>query len=242
MARPILLHWDGAAWHRQRLPWSATEMGVYKVVATGQSSVWVVRQPSAQGTLPLERWDGSSWHAVPSPFGPHDPILGFSATSGSDAWAVGSYRLQGGGDELTHPLAAHWDGSAWRFTPVPSEAGHNVLVTDVAEARSGSAWAASESQQTGPNEAFEPLLVLLHWDGNSWTVAPGSPLSSYEASPTVAVGSHGTAWAVTNCGVENIVLGWNGTRWKAVPHPPDLRGRMPVRATGPMPSCAAPRG
>jgi hypothetical protein len=241
-AQPLLLHWDGVAWRRQSLPWARTGVGIDNVLATGPSSVWVV--PSAgENQPPLEHWNGSVWRAVPAAFGPKDPVVGFSALSGSAAWAVGSYQTDQSGS-FSHPLAAYWNGSSWRFTPVPSQSGHNTLLVDVVAVRHDDAWAIGETQQTGPNEAFGPRLVLLHWDGRSWTVTPGSAPSYFFASPTIAASANGTAWAITNCGDDNIVLGWNGGRWTTVPHPRDQRWLMhgPV-AKGPMKSCASgPRG
>jgi hypothetical protein len=242
-AQPLLLHWDGVAWRRQSLPWATPRMSIDKVVATGQSSVWVV--PSAGQRQPLlEHWNGSVWRAVPAAFGRKDPVVGFSALSGSDAWAVGSYATDANGGEGSRPLAAHWNGSTWRFTPVPSNPTHNTLLANVVAVRDDDAWAVGETQQTGPNEAFGPTLVLLHWDGSSWTVTPGSAQSYFFASPTIAASANGNAWAITNCGDDNIVLGWNGARWTTVPHPRDQRWLMHGTLTkGPIKSCASsPRG
>ncbi|MDX6480929.1 MAG: hypothetical protein QOG85_1439 [Gaiellaceae bacterium] len=249
-AQPLLLHWNGVAWRRQQLPWAAAGMGIDKVVATGPSSVWVV--PSVHRDAwppiapPLEHWDGSSWSAVPRPFGAHDPVAGFSATSGSDAWAVGSYRT-GTGSFLTHPLAAHWDGSSWKLTAVPHPEGHNVLLVGAVSVRPDDVWAIGLNQQTAPDTAFGPRLFFVHWDGRSWTVAPGSASSYFSASPTIAASPDGTAWATTNCGNDNVVLRWDGARWRAVPHPRDARWdpQFPAsvrRREGPIKSCAPVSG
>jgi hypothetical protein len=237
--QPLLLHWDGVAWRRQSLPWATPGGEIDKVVATGPSSVWVVPE-AGQRQPPLEHWNGSGWRAVPSAFGPKDVVAGFSALSGSSAWAVGSYRS----GERALPLAAHWNGSSWRVTSVPNPTGDdNALLRDVAAVRSNDAWAIGQVQQTGPYEAFAPKVFMLHWDGRSWTSAPGSAQSSFFSGTTIAASMNGRPWAITNCGGDNIVLGWNGSRWKAVAHPRDERWTFhSPAAKGPPKSCAPVSG
>lgn len=242
-AQPLLLHWNGVAWRRQPLPWGRIGMGLEKVVATGTSSLWVVSQPT--GVFPrsvLEQWNGSGWRAVPAPFGPDDPLLGFSATAGNDAWAVGSYAQHLNGAVRARPLAAHWDGAAWRFTPIPPRRGNNASVlADVVAVRPDDAWAIGQIQPVRPDEAIEPVFFFLHWDGRSWKAAPGSARSGFFSSPKVGAARDGTAWAVGNCGDDNVVLGWNGSSWKVTPHPGDLRWSpgVPARSRHGVNTCAA---
>jgi hypothetical protein len=243
-AGEFLLHWDGVAWRKQRIP-LPVPTGVAKVAATGPSGVWVVPVNAwTQRQGDFEYWNGSVWRSVPAPFGLTDPVSGFSATSGDDAWAVGSRAKikRGGvfGDPV--PLAAHWDGTAWRFTPVPSPPGHTVSVlSDVAAVSPTDAWAIGQSQRVTPNRAFAPKLFMLHWDGSSWTIVPGSAHSSlYDSTPKISAASDGTVLAIGNCGNDNITLSWNGSRWTVVPHPPDQRwqARHPARF-GRLTSCAS---
>jgi hypothetical protein len=82
---------------------------------------------------------------------------------------------------------------------------------------------------------------MLHWDGSSWTIVPGSAHSSlYDSTPKISAASDGTVLAIGNCGNDNITLSWNGSRWTVVPHPPDQRwqARHPARF-GRLTSCAS---
>jgi hypothetical protein len=245
---PLLLRWDGTAWLRQALPWASGRMAGEKVVATGPSSAWVVAEalPSrAPGSSVLQFWNGTTWHAVPAPFGPKDPILGFTATAWDDAWAVGSYAKNEYGVLGSQPLAAHWDGSRWQMTPLPARPGpYGSLLTDVVSIRPNDVWAAGLIQRVHPYEAFGPSMFMVHWDGQRWTAAPGSVGSDFFSSATLAAASDGTAWAITNCGDDNVVLRWSGVRWKVVPHPPDQQARMAGPGLGPRPtsSCASRSG
>jgi hypothetical protein len=75
------LHWNGSGWS-------------------------VVTTPN-----PLH-WDGTAWSHVagpnPGPSGSNADMLGVSARTSTDAWAVGVYFGATPGT-----VALHWDGTAW---------------------------------------------------------------------------------------------------------------------------------
>ena len=79
-------------------------------------------------------WGGKLWKVakVPSP-GSGDFLNGVTATSGSDAWAVG-YT----GSGLT--LVIHWNGKSWQQVTSPSPSSGGFLY-DVAVASAHTAWA-----------------------------------------------------------------------------------------------------
>ena len=150
VTHPLLLHWDGTSWRKQPLPWAYPSLTLDKVAATGPSSVWVVSSGAQDGLRSrIEYWNGRRWRLVYAPFGSNDPLLGFSATAGNDAWAVGSYGL--GGNTVvkeSHALAAHWNGQHWQITPVPNPPGgsNSAVLNDVAAASPDGVWALGESQ------------------------------------------------------------------------------------------------
>lgn len=78
--RPLLLHWDGASWRKQSLPWGRRALTLDKVVATGPSAVWVVstgmQDPAGSASF-IEHWNGKRWQDAPLPFGRTDPLNGF---------------------------------------------------------------------------------------------------------------------------------------------------------------------
>ena len=141
-------------------------------------------------------------------------LLGVSAVSASDAWAVGA-----GG---TGTLTLHWDGASWTKVASPSPGSLASLAAVAAVSRSD-VWAVgSYRTSSGGNKT-----LILHWNGTSWTRVP-SP------SPEVTDGSFLTgvsavsasgAWAVgwyylTGGEASNtLILHWNGTSWTRMPSP-----------------------
>ena len=102
-AKPLIVHWDGAAWSRVPSPTPAGGVGTLSAVAfTAARDGWAV---GTAGDRPLIlRWDGAQWHRVASPTPPGGGILnGVAAASATSAWAVGSAR---GASGLSHDEVA----------------------------------------------------------------------------------------------------------------------------------------
>ncbi|MGI8578457.1 MAG: hypothetical protein ACR2KG_11220 [Nocardioidaceae bacterium] len=64
----------------------------------------------------VEHWDGASWTQVasPNPGTSYDELLGGSAVSGNDVFAVGDYY-----DDATRhggTLVERWDGTGWKVS------------------------------------------------------------------------------------------------------------------------------
>lgn len=222
--RPLLLHWNGVSLRRVSLPWTRPGLELDKVVATGPSSLWIVSTGVQRyaNWIPIvvEHWNGIRWRHVPTPFGQSDPIAGFSATAGNDAWAVGSYA-QGGNiaAKYSRALAAHWNGSSWQITPVPNRPGNNnSVLTDIAAVRPDDAWAIGQSQRLDlSHDGFSstaPVVLLAHWDGQSWSLMPGAVPRMSEGSLSVA--KDGSAWAFGGCLTGTVVLRWANGAWITV--------------------------
>jgi hypothetical protein len=248
--RPLLLHWDGASWRKQPLPWGRHALTLDKVVATGPSSVWVIstgqQEPSRSPSL-IEHWNGTRWRSVPLPFGRSDPPVGFGATGLNDAWAVGSYA-QGGSPaaKYSHSLAAHWNGRSWRLTHVPIRSGdNNSVLTDVAAAGPDDVWALGQSQHLhllGDNglSARNTGVFLDHWNGQDWRLATGAAPAIIDGQPALTATRDGAAWAMGTCFADNFILRWTNGTWVFAKHPPDRhwrKGMAPSRRPRSTPSC-----
>jgi hypothetical protein len=174
-----------------------------------------------------ERWDGTRWQQVPGPAVAHmDEVLnGVSATSASDAWAVGFTRRILAA--ARSPLAAHWDGAAWTFVPVPNTAGGAKSVFNaVAAITPSNAWAVGRAK--------DAHALVEHWDGTAWTVvpvpAPTPPpgwtftsanltgISARSATDIWAVGSF-NANQSTSTQARTLAMHFDGTAWTVVPTP-----------------------
>src|SRR5690348_10520518 len=133
---------------------------------------------------------------------------GVTATSASDAWAVG------GNNGST--LIAHWNGTAWKRVPSPNRPAPDVLF-GVAAASPSNAWAAG-LYTTNASPGGEPLIE--RWNGTTWQEA-ATP--SYSGLTNVLYGVAATsatnAWAVGTADFRPLILHWDGTTWKQVPSP-----------------------
>lgn len=92
------------------LPAVAIEPRHAVAARTAANSVWAVGSvPRSSGSDVglIERWNGSSWRRVVSPT--RGNLIGVTAVSRSNAWAVGSSGgFTGGGIPATHALVLHW--------------------------------------------------------------------------------------------------------------------------------------
>ena len=195
------------------------------MAALSSSDAWAVGS-YFDGTAPqtlAEHWDGTAWCPVASP----DPggsansgvLLGVTALSPSNVWAVGYYNNPG----PAQTLVEHWDGTGWKHVPSPTPC-PDIGLNGVAAASSSSAWAAG-----GCNKNSMTRTVILHWDGTAWTQVPspnpggtrGSALGAVAVTPK----SSSSAWAVGSYGIgtlnatQTLILHWDGTAWTQVPSP-----------------------
>src|SRR5262249_36562573 len=118
-------------------------------------------------------------------------LQGVSATSASNAWAVGTTAP--GGNKT---MIVRWNGTAWKQVPSPS-AGSARGLGGVAARATGRAWAVGS---TG-NGLGSVQTLNLRWNGTAWSQAAspnplGSPLFG------VAAVSASSAWAVGCAGCE----------------------------------------
>jgi len=174
----VILHWDGTAWTRQLLP----ELGpsiypsLFGVAATSPSNAWAVGSYGGFGE-PVRgvifRWDGSTWSSqlIPHVGTGGNSLAAVSATSSSNAWAVGSYE-DGTGQRA---LILHWDGDAWTHQPSPEASigiGSGESLNGVAATSPSNAWAVGTRGQDG---------LVLCWNGSTWTE---------RSSPSVGTGAN----------------------------------------------------
>ena len=197
--RPLILHWNGTAWTRARLP-SPVGLGVFTAVAaTSRTNAWAVLNPARQpGRARIVHWNGMRWGQVVSPaIGGSYRLFGVAAISARNAWAVG---FTGSG----RTVILHWDGLRWN--PVPSPDGFLLAVS---ASSADNAWAVG---LTGSGTR----ALALHWNGRSWKQAttPDSGLHSHLGGVSFIPPSR-HAWAVGNTAppVATLILQWNGTAW-----------------------------
>lgn len=156
---------------------------------------------------------GSVWSVVGSPNrSPEgdDLLYGVSAVSSSDIWAVGSYCcVTHGSQQYSNSLIEHWNGSAWRIVPFPSNEPADSQLRGVAVVGRDDVWAVGYS-------VFPNAALIEHWDGKKWSVV-SSPYIPYgaELNAVVAISAK-DVWAVGEGNDESLTEHWDGKQWSYV--------------------------
>lgn len=171
----------------------------------------------------LADWQG---YAPPNPSQTgHNFLLGVSAASANDAWAVGYYQTQEGTSYNTYPLAVHWDGQTWTHvsTPAPSipNIGTDCALYAVKVMAADDVWAAGYKVMRHPADGVVGMqLFVLHWDGGSWTevAAPVTPqggtgayVRDIEARGPEDITFVGLFNFVDVGGASGLVMQWDGS-------------------------------
>ena len=187
----------------------------------GTIELWGVGYYVFNYWLPLiEHWDGTEWQIVASPIyqGANHYLYAVTAVAPNDAWAVGLYEPQGGGNRT---LILHWDGISWSIVPSPSPATYSGLYA-VAAASATDVWAVGYYF----TEATQRTLIE-HWDGKSWSILPSPNVGTSRnllAAVTIVPNSQ-AVWAVgyyyreSDGNPSTLIQRWNGKIWSVVSSP-----------------------
>lgn len=200
----IIEHWDGNRWSLVPSP-DPTLSSFYGITAVADNDVWAVgsyfdNNVSLYRTL-IEQWDGSAWKVVASPnasvnvhrlpqIAPStrsgaNELLGVTAVSANDVWAVG--------DDSGVTLTLHWDGSSWSIVTSPNVASVMNYLTGVAAVSSGDVMAVGYSGST--------QTLAEHWNGTSWAIVSSGNVTGATAGylrSITAVPGMNAYWAVGN--------------------------------------------
>jgi hypothetical protein len=159
------------------------------------SGPWTAAEPRSPGTI-------------------NNDLVGMAVLSPGDAWAVGTYADEHGGQTLIE----RWNGTAWSVvhSPEPGEGGD--FLSAVSALSPDSIWAVGE--YGSPSKT-----LIVHWDGTSWQqmTSPSPGFFDYylfgihvvSANDIWAVGYYNTGGQVE----KSLILHWNGTTWAQVPSP-----------------------
>jgi FG-GAP-like repeat len=179
-------------------------------------NLWAVGTQSnsavgAKQTL-TERFNGSTWSAVPSPDQTSlDNVLhSVSMTSASQGWAVG-YAAQSG--TTYQPLAVRWDGTRWSLaSPAPIRS--DAILISVDSLADGSAWSVGFRITPGGTRR----TLIEHASGGKWTQVP-SPNDGTSSTDntlmavggTSATGLWAVGWRESPTGLKPLVLRYDTT-------------------------------
>lgn len=181
------------------------------------SDIWAVgAQFAAAGsaTPPAMalHYNGTSWSDVPTPTVPNatsDGLSAVSASSTTDAWAVGIFQQPFTGYHGANSLYEHWNGTAWSIVSGPN-AGPLVGVADLSPTDAvavsstgnavqwnGTAWTTLAIPHPNPADTVGDKFVALSADSPTDIWAVGT-FQSTTSSNLFALHYDGTSWTDVN--------------------------------------------
>lgn len=210
----------GGNWTEVPLPTVVSVPAYFAIASASDNDVWVVgAQYNSHYQTLTEHWDGTAWSVVssPNPSNKQNFLLGVTAISRKNVWAVGN-RVQG---TVQQTLIEHWDGRRWLVVSSPNVigSGYQNALQSISAVSANDIWAVGA--WTEPNGQQHPLT--LHWDGATWTLVP-SPSVSYDVLFSVTALASNDVWAVGRSGntpslYQTLTLHWDGAAWSVVPSP-----------------------
>ena len=143
-------------------------------------------------------------------------LMDVDALSAADAWTVGMVQVgPTSANKLgREPLIMHWDGSTWRRTAAPANAGGGVLMSVSGSAADG-LWAVGYWEKTAKHPQ---LPFIARWNGKRWQQVHFAGAAKAGMLWNVSVRSATDAWAVGSAGPRGaLILHWNGRTWQKLP-------------------------
>jgi hypothetical protein len=141
--------WQSGAWHLVASPDLSNNNQLNAVSADSKNDAWAVGQHYGSTSQTVaEHWNGHAWKIVPSPDPgrvdgkPDGVLLGVTALSPRDAWAVGAYTDSPSGKDQA--LLLHWNGTSWRQVTLPhfGPKGEPNVLNSISASPAGSVLAA----------------------------------------------------------------------------------------------------
>jgi hypothetical protein len=157
----------------------------------------------------------AGWTTVSVPStGNNVVLLGASARTNADAWAVGQQFVAAGQPQA--PAAAyHWTGSAWSLTPTPNLGEYGALRA-VSASSATDAWAVGFTMISRRSRG----TLIEHWNGSAWSVNSQDGIAGFAAGLNGVVALAPTnAYAVGTSGTGGLIEHWNGSAWSTVTLP-----------------------
>jgi hypothetical protein len=167
------------------------------------------------GVLAMAAYAATGWTVVSVPSTSNNVILlGASARTNSDAWAVGQ-QFVAAGQPQAPAVAYHWAGASWSLTPTPNLGEYGAL-RSVSASSATDAWAVGFTQIGRRDDG----TLIEHWNGSAWSVSSKDAITGYAAGLTGVVDlSPDDAWAVGDQNSGGLIEQWNGLTWSPVALP-----------------------
>ena len=147
----LILHWNGATWSKVRSPSPGPSYNILQAVSVVSSNAAFASGYFSNYTSLILHWNGTSWSRAKAPnaFG---SLWGISASSATDAWAVGGIPF------------LHWNGTKWVKVAIPGSYGYFGVSADSAT----DAWAVGSACDHSSCSTSDTLTI--HWNGTKWSL------------------------------------------------------------------------
>jgi hypothetical protein len=166
----LAIHFDGSSWNATPSPNAGPNFNTLFGVAAADQHAWSVgvhlnKDFKTRGLI--ESWDpkAKTWridhHPQPGP--ERDLLFAASATSASDAWAVGEQQSTHG---TFGTLVEHWNGSTWQVVPSPDPGSSGNHLYGVLALNRDDVWAVGQRNDAGSPDRD----LVVHWNGTGWSV------------------------------------------------------------------------
>jgi hypothetical protein len=223
----LAAHFDGSAWKAVPTPNAGPNFNTFFGVAANSGKAWAVGvhlDSNFKARALIEAWDGAKWTIAsnPQPGAEKDILFAASATSPSDAWAVGE---QQGANARFGGLVEHFDGSAWSAVNVPNPGDAGNSLYGVKAVGPDDVWVVGQALTSSGSDT----ALVEHWDGKTWSVVPTPTTGGFAAALyTIAGSNDGGLVAVGEVdsftgGSRPLVERYGGGGWK-VAHLPSGAG------------------
>jgi hypothetical protein len=156
----------------------------------------------------------ASWQlqSSPNPSSTENYLNAVTATSSTNAWAVGTYDNANG---VRRTLVEHYDGTSWQKVASPNVGSIDSELNGTRAASSGNVWAVGFYGDSN----FDSHPLIEHYDGTSWSVS-SSPDQVGVKLQAVGTSSSTNAWAVGYGGPAGAFSErYDGSNWTIVSSP-----------------------
>ena len=218
--------WNGSQWTIIPSPNVGSLYTILQAVASipNSNSLWavgsyIINSASESGIEPIiEQWNGSQWNIFPSPKVVQGVLYGVTASSASNAWAVGWQAV----NHNIQVLIEHWNGTKWSVFPSPDPSNSAQLAGVASVPNAGKMWTVGSyyNAQTGNNET-----LTEQYSGRKGTNIPGANPGSENVLSSITAISSSDIWAVgyyqQNSTSVQLTLTeyWDGSSWSVIPSP-----------------------
>ena len=186
LVSPLFEHWNGTAW--TATTGESSNDFLFGASADATNDAWAVGfNVSDSITTSAMHWDGTNWKHVETPNVGEgtNKLNAVLALAPNDVWAVGfSTPVAPPKQAATLTLIEHFDGASWTVVPSPKVGPNSVNQSNrllgLTANSANDIWAFGSSFT--PDGSGHQITLLLHWDGNSWTIA-SSPNPAKDGFP-----------------------------------------------------------